>query len=290
MNEASVSNGPSIEDEYDSEADEMAVGNSPEDLIVAPEKETLEILFQDEHLVIVNKPAGLLVHRSMIDRHERRFAMQLLRDQIGQHVFPVHRLDKPTAGILIFALNADVARLMGGLIEAHQIEKRYLAIVRGYGPEELELDYPLQEKLDKIADKKARTGKPPQQAVSFMKKLHQVELSIPVGKYPSARYSLMLLKPLTGRKHQLRRHMTHLRHPILGDVNYGDNKHNRFVRESCNFNGLALWSHQIRFNHPVTATEIKLVANVDLRFTELWRKWGCLDNEINNFWRNWWPI
>lgn len=256
----------------------------------APEKEVLDILYQDEHLVIVDKPSGLLVHRSIIDRHETRFAMQMVRDQIGQHVYTVHRLDKPTAGILIFALSPEAAKLMSQTIEVHQVEKRYLAIVRGYAPEQVEIEHPLKEKLDKIADKKARQDKPPQEALTHARKLHQLEIPLPVGKYPTARYSLMLLKPITGRRHQLRRHMSHLRHPILGDVNYGDNKHNRFARESCNFKGLALWSHQIRFEHPVTKQEIVLRAKVEPRFAALWLHWGVSEQQINHLWSNWWPI
>lgn len=256
--------------------------------LIVPDE--LPIVFQDEHLVIVNKPAGLLVHRSMIDRHETRFAMQMVRDQIGQHVFPVHRLDKPTAGILIFALSAEVARLISEQIAAHQLEKRYLAVVRGYGPESAKIDHSLQEKLDKIADKQAQRDKPAQSAVTLAKKLHQIELPVAVGKYSTCRYSLMLLQPITGRKHQLRRHMSHLRNPILGDVNYGDNKHNRFIREACNFPGLALWSHQLKFTHPISGDLIQLNSPADERFTHLWRRWGVADNTINHFWSNWWPI
>lgn len=250
----------------------------------------LAILYRDEYIVVIDKPAGLLVHRSKIDRHETQFAMQMLRDQLQQHVFPVHRLDKPTAGILIFALSSEVARLLSGQLEHHEIEKRYLAVVRGYSPAQGCVDHALQEKLDKIADKKARQDKPPQEAVSHFKTLKQVELSIPVGKYQTTRYSTVLLKPETGRKHQLRRHMSHLRHPILGDVNYGDNKHNRFARESCNFYGLALWSHQIRFRHPITAKDIQLNTDVPARYSDLWRRWGMTQHDINTQWRTWWQI
>lgn len=273
----------------DFDTDSVAFSKAETKLTNAPQ-EKLEILYQDEYLVIVNKPAGLLVHRSIIDRHETRFALQIVRDQIGQHVYPVHRLDKPTAGVLIFALSSDSARKMSQLIEEHKLEKRYLAVVRGFAPEAVKINHALKEKLDKISDKKAQLHKPPQQAETHCKKLYQVELTQAVGKYLTARYSLMLLQPITGRKHQLRRHMSHIRHPILGDVNHGDNKHNRFARESCNFRGLALWSHQIRFEHPVTQQEIKLVANMDERFFELWRQWGVSDNEINQFWSHQWPI
>lgn len=241
-------------------------------------------------MVVVDKPAGLLVHRSMIDRYETRFAMQMVRDQIGQHVFPIHRLDKPTAGVLIFALNPNTARLLSEQLEQHHVEKRYLAVVRGYIAERGVVDHPLLEKLDKIADKKARQDKPAQQAVSAFRCLQQVELPQAVGKYPTARYSLVLLSPETGRKHQLRRHMSHLRHPIVGDVNYGDNKHNRFLRESCNFPGLALWSHQIKFSHPHTGEQITLNCDLPDRFSRLWHQWGLDETTINHLWRTWWPV
>ncbi|MCC2606062.1 tRNA pseudouridine(65) synthase TruC [Planctobacterium marinum] len=252
--------------------------------------EQLPLLYQDECMVVVDKPAGLLVHRSMIDRHETRFAMQMVRDQIGQHVFPVHRLDKPTAGILVFALNSETARLLSEQLAQHLMEKRYLAVVRGYIAEQGIVDHPLQEKLDKIADKKARQDKPAQEAISAFRCLQQVELPHSVGKYPTARYSLVLLGPQTGRKHQLRRHMSHLRHPIVGDVNYGDNKHNRFLRESCNFPGLALWSHQIKFSHPHSGEQITLNCSLSDRFEKLWTQWGLDETTINHLWRTWWPV
>ena len=187
-------------------------------------------------------------------------------------------------------LSSEVARLLSQQFEQNQIEKRYMAVVRGFAPEAGRVDHALKEKLDKIADKKARQDKPPQDAVSLFKKLHQVELNKAVGNYSTTRYSTVLLKPETGRKHQLRRHMSHLRHPILGDVNHGDNKHNRFARESCNFHGLALWSHQIKFKHPVTSETIQLTTEVPARFKALWQQWGMTENDINTQWRTWWPI
>ena len=122
----------------------------------------LEILYQDEHLVAVNKPAGMLVHRSWLDQHETVFVMQTLRDQIGQHVFTVHRLDKPTSGVLLMALSSDVARLLSQQLENHQMNKVYHAVVRGYVSEDGTVDYALTEELDKIADKFANPDKAPQ--------------------------------------------------------------------------------------------------------------------------------
>ena len=113
----------------------------------------LEILYQDEYLVVVNKPAGMLVHRSWLDTHETQFVMQTLRDQIGQYVFPIHRLDRPTSGVLLFALNSEIANLMCQQFEQKTVQKSYLAIVRGYLQGEGQIDYPLKIQLDKIADK-----------------------------------------------------------------------------------------------------------------------------------------
>ncbi len=234
----------------------------------------LAILYRDAHLVAVSKPAGLLVHRSMIDKRETRFAMQMVRDQIGQHVYTVHRLDRPTSGVLIFALSKEVARALGEQFAQQQIRKRYLALVRGHTEEGGVIDYPLKEQLDAIADKHARQDKPAQAAVSHYQRLARFELPHAVGRYPSARYSLLALSPKTGRKHQLRRHMSHIRHPIVGDVNHGDNKHNRFVRESYDFNGLALQSVATQLPHPVTGDTLSLVAPLDRRIVRLLTAWG----------------
>ncbi|MCK5120986.1 MAG: pseudouridylate synthase, partial [Methylococcales bacterium] len=159
----------------------------------------MEILYQDDYLVAINKPAGLLVHRSNIDRHETRFAVQLLRDQIGKKVFPVHRLDKPTAGVLIFALDSETAREMMESFASKSIEKQYLAVVRGYTLESDIIDYPLKEQLDKMTDAKANQDKAAQDAITHYQRLNTVELPYAVGRYPSSRYSLLSLSPKTGR-------------------------------------------------------------------------------------------
>lgn len=130
----------------------------------------LDILYRDDELIAINKPAGMLVHRSWLDKAETLFAMQTLRDQINQHVFPIHRLDRPTSGVLLFALNSEMARLMSEQFEQHKVEKEYLAIVRGYIAEKGEIDYPLKVILDKIADKFSQP-KAAQQAVTFYQNL-----------------------------------------------------------------------------------------------------------------------
>ena len=188
----------------------------------------LKILYQDDFLVAIDKPAGLFVHRSFMDKHEIYFALQMLRDQIGQHVYPVHRLDRPTSGVLLFALSSEVARLMGEVFSQRQVKKRYIAITRGQLKGQAVIDYALKEKLDRLGDKQVAIDKEPQGAISEYNSVATATLPVPLGKFPSVRYSLVELAPLTGRRHQLRRHLAHLRHPIIGDINYGDNKQNPF--------------------------------------------------------------
>jgi tRNA pseudouridine65 synthase len=234
---------------------------------------SLSIVYQDEYMVAMDKPPGLLVHRSLIDKHETRFAMQMLRDQIGQHVYPVHRLDRPTSGVLLFALSAEVARLLNQQFASQQINKTYFAIVRGHAPADGVIDHALKEKLDKIADKMAKQDKPAQEASTAYQRLSTFELPFPVSRYPSARYSLLRLAPTTGRKHQLRRHMAHINHPIVGDTTHGDGKHNKFVREHYAFTGLALTCHALQLIHPVTLKKLKIQCVFDQRMVKLLSEW-----------------
>jgi len=228
----------------------------------------LEIIYQDEYFVAVNKPAGMLVHRSWLDKHETQFVMQTLRDQIGQHVFPLHRLDRPTSGVLIFALSSEVASQVMPMFANHEMEKTYHAIVRGWILEEGRLDYALKVELDKIADKHASKEKEPQEAVTDYKPLAQVEVPHSTGRFPTTRYCLMEMKPLTGRKHQLRRHMAHLRHPIVGDTTHGDGKHNKLFRDVYDSHRLLLHASSLTFVHPFTEQTLTIEARVD----ETWQK------------------
>jgi tRNA pseudouridine65 synthase len=242
----------------------------------------LSIIYQDEYLVAINKPSGLLVHRSLLDKHETQFAVQLLRDQIGQYVFPVHRLDRPTSGVLVFALSADIARKLGEQFANQIIEKTYLAIVRGHIADKGEIDYALKEKLDKIADKMAKIDKPAQEAVTLFNRLDKFELPFAVSKYASARYSLVRLSPKTGRKHQLRRHLAHINHPIVGDTTHGDGKHNTFIRQQFNFNQLALTCKSMQITHPVTEVPLVLRCDLDKSFFDLLEKWQVSHHQLHN--------
>lgn len=227
------------------------------------------LIYRDEQLVAVNKPSGLLVHRSPIDRHETRFALQMVRDQVGQHVYPVHRLDKPTSGVLLFGLSSQVASALSRQFAEGSIRKQYLAVCRGYCPTDSVIDYPLREQLDRIADRDARKDKPAQAAVTFLKRLATVEIPIAVDRYPQSRYSLVALHPQTGRRHQLRRHMKHIGHPIIGDAKHGKGVHNRFFQREYDCHRLLLACTGLQFQHPVSGKKIDLEAELDAPFKSI---------------------
>jgi tRNA pseudouridine65 synthase len=245
--------------------------------------EILPIIYRDEYLVAINKPGGLLVHRSEIDRHETRFAVQLLRDQIGQHVYPIHRLDKPTSGVLLFALSSDTARQLGDIFTRHALRKTYVAVVRGFAPAQGTIDHPLVEELDKYTDKKARADKPAQPAVTDFKTLAQIEFPFSIDKYPCTRYSLVQCNPHTGRKHQIRRHLKHISHPIIGDAKHGKGNHNRFFQEQFRCDGLMLASTELQFIHPVTNQMLTITATLAAKFNRIIHQFGW-DNALHHNW------
>ncbi|NCA68943.1 MAG: tRNA pseudouridine(65) synthase TruC [Sphingobacteriia bacterium] len=221
----------------------------------------LEILYRDQHLVAVHKPAGLLVHRSLIDKRETRFLLQELRDQIGQRVYPAHRLDKATSGVLLLALDPETARGLTAQFTAGAVHKTYRAIVRGYVEPSALIDYALREEPDPLTDAQADVDKPAQPALTHYERLAQVELPEPVGRYPTARYSLVRLCPRTGRRHQLRRHMKHIFHPIVGDTTHGDGAHNRLFRERFDNRRLLLEATALRLVHPRDGSPLSIRAS-----------------------------
>lgn len=234
----------------------------------------LPILFQDDDLVVINKPSGLLVHRSAIDRQATEFALQMVRDQLGQRVYPVHRLDRPTSGALIFAFSSAGARHLATEFSEGRVAKTYLAVVRGTPPEEATIDYPLQEELDAKADTWARTDKPSQPAVTVISTVATIEFPVKVDKYPSSRYALVKAQPKTGRKHQIRRHLRHLGHPIIGDVAHGSGKHNRFFRETFQIHRLLLACTELSFLHPRENRIMNVKAPLSEEFQALVEKVG----------------
>ena len=234
--------------------------------------EKLEILYKDEYFVAINKPSGLLVHRSPIDKHETAFAVQILRDQIGQYVYPLHRLDKPTSGVLFFALDKESASLASKQFKEHTIEKTYHTIVRGYPDDSGIIEHALVEKLDKIADKNAKKDKEAQGALTYFKTLAKVELDFAVGRYDKTRYALVEVKPKTGRKHQIRRHMKHISHHVLGDTKYGRGEHNKLIRTEFDCHRLLLHASSLKLYHPYLKKDIVIKADFDEVFKRLFTK------------------
>lgn len=209
----------------------------------------LELLYQDDHLVAVNKPHGWLVHRTPLDKGETRFVLQTLRDQIGQRVWPVHRLDKGTSGVLLFALNAEVARTLGQAFESGEgLQKTYRAIVRGWPADELLIDHPLKRMPDDMRSQREEI----QDAQTCLRTLCCGELPIAQGDFPSLRWAEVELQPLTGRRHQLRRHMKHIAHPIIGDATHGKGPLNRAVAGHIGLHRLWLHALELQLAHPVT--------------------------------------
>ncbi|WP_299490646.1 tRNA pseudouridine(65) synthase TruC [uncultured Shewanella sp.] len=241
----------------------------------------LAILYEDDDIVVIHKPAGLLVHRTYLARKERFFAMQLLRDQVGCHVYPVHRLDRPTSGVLLFAKSSEMARILCEQFEQHSVEKQYLAIVRGNMSEGGKLDYPLKKELDALGDKNVDPNKLAQDAVTDFQPLLNTEIPYASGRYATSRYALVHLTPLTGRKHQLRRHMAHLRHPIIGDTTHGDGKQNKFFREHFNVNRLWLIAKKLCFDHPRTGESMVIETELESEWLTLFHGLGWNETELS---------
>lgn len=232
-------------------------------LPLPPLPDFLPILYQSDELVAINKPHGLLVHRSPIASDTSEFAVQLLRDQLGQRVYPVHRLDRKTGGVLLFALNEAMNVTLQQQFAAGVIQKTYLAIVRGYTDDTLDIDYPLRQD-----DGYGNRGVA-QEAFTRLKTLYRTELALPVGPHPTARYSLVELTPTTGRMHQLRKHMAHILHPIIGDRPHGCNKQNKFFTNHFGMNTLLLHARQLQFQHPKTNEGVAILAPFQGEFARM---------------------
>lgn len=229
----------------------------------------LPILFRDEHLVAIDKPAGLLVHRTTLDARERRFALQMLREQIGCRVQAVHRLDKGTSGVLLFALNDEAGRLLSASFAQQQVAKRYLAIVRGHPPEAGEIDHALRRCVHVSERAGQAVALPAQEAVTRYRRLATIELPYRVDRYPTSRYALVELEPLSGRRHQLRRHLKHIAHPIIGDTTYGKGAHNRLFQTLFACERLLLACTEVRLAHPLSGIPLVVTAPLARDFARL---------------------
>lgn len=227
----------------------------------------LEIIYEDGHFIAINKPAGVLVHRThLADAEEDLIAVKILEAQTGIKVFPIHRIDRPTTGVLLFAKSSQAASQMQPILTSAQVKKHYLCIVRGHLKEKSgRIDQPLKKKIyGELQD--AQTS-------------YWVldETSIPydtTGRYPTSRYALVLAHPHTGRMHQIRRHLAHKRHYIIGDTTHGDNTQNNFFREEWGLNNLLLHAWQLSFPHPFSGKEVTITAGLSPIFKEMLQKFG----------------
>lgn len=215
----------------------------------------LEILFEDEELIAINKPHGLLVHRSSIAADTSEFALQILRDQIGKTVYPAHRLDRKTAGVLLFSLNKEMDSCIQTAFSQNLIKKEYLAVVRGHTNPDGVIDYPLKKENGTIQD-----------ALTNYTTLALTEIDLPFGNFPTSRYSLVLARPQTGRMHQIRKHFAHIFHPIIGDRPHGCNKQNKLWKETFQHDTMLLHAKTLEFQHPKTKENILIQANVQPEF------------------------
>lgn len=217
----------------------------------------LDILYIDDYLAIVHKPAGWLVHRTPLDKGETRFVLQTLRDQIGQRVWPVHRLDKGTSGVLAFALDAQTARTMGLRFESGEgLKKTYRAIVRGWPEDAGLIDHALKRMPDDMRSEREEV----QAAQTAYRTLRRGELPLRQGDFATTRWAEVELQPLSGRRHQLRRHMKHIAHPIIGDATHGKGPLNRAIAEHLGAQRLWLHAMRLEMRHPVNVAQLVIAA------------------------------
>lgn len=209
----------------------------------------IEILYQDEHLIAINKPHGLLVHRSAIATNTDEYAVQILRDQIGRRVNPIHRLDRKTSGVLLFSFESETTKIIQEAFHSDEVRKEYVAIVRGHFPNTLTLDYAMTNDRGKLQD-----------ALTEFRCIAKSELPIPLGKWPSSRYSLVEAIPKTGRQHQIRKHLSHLNHPIIGDRPHGCNKQNRHFKAQWDMTNMLLCAVKLSLNLPYKDKRIEIIA------------------------------
>ena len=226
----------------------------------------IEILHQDDALIAVNKPAGLAVHRSKMVGNAEEFLIDLLREQVGGHVYLAHRLDRATSGVLLIARSSEVASALGEQFMGRDVHKQYLAVVRGW-PEPVEalIDYPLPGSRETGPRREARTR---------YRRLATVEVPIALGRYPQQRYALVEAEPETGRFRQIRKHMAHIHHPIIGDCQHGRGDHNRLYKQYFGCYRMLLHARRITLRHPVSGSPLVIEAPLDEAFNALLARFG----------------
>jgi len=226
----------------------------------------IDILHQDDALLAINKPAGLAVHRSKMVGNAEEFLIDLLRVQVGSDVYLAHRLDRATSGVLLVARNKDVAAALGEQFMGRDVHKQYLVVVRGWpDPVEDLIDYPLPGSRETGPRREARTS---------YKQLATIEVPIELGRYPQQRYALLLAEPETGRFRQIRKHLAHIHHPVIGDCQHGRGDHNRLYKQHFSCHRMLLHAWRLRCAHPVTGEPMLFEAPLDAAYLDLLARFG----------------
>ncbi|MDI9237925.1 pseudouridine synthase [Lysobacter sp. LF1] len=216
----------------------------------------LDVLYIDDAIAVVNKPAGLMVHDSALARGETDFAADRLREQFGRPIFLVHRLDRATSGCLLLAFDRDSASALGKVLMSREVEKDYWAVCRGWPDEAFVVDHPLD----------GGPGKPQKKpAITRFERLATMELQMPSAGFETSRYALLCAHPETGRFRQIRRHLKHLSHHLIGDTSHGDGRHNRNFR-MLGIHRMLLHARRLAFVHPVHGERMEVIAPVDAEF------------------------
>ena len=226
----------------------------------------LEILYQDDALIAVNKPAGLAVHRSKMVGNAEAFLIDQLREQVGDSAYLAHRLDRATSGVLLVARSKEVAAALGEQFMGRDVHKQYLAVARGWpDPTEGLIDYPLPGSRETGPRREARTG---------FRRLATIEVPIELGRYPQQRYALLLAEPESGRFRQIRKHLAHIHHPVIGDCQHGRGDHNRLYKQHFGCHRMLLHAWRLRFAHPVNGTPLMIEAPLDADYIALLERFG----------------
>ena len=227
----------------------------------------VKFLYEDEYLVVAKKVAKISVHRSEMCR-DRRTLLTMVRNKLGgQYVYAVHRLDRPVSGPLLFAKSPEMCRELQKQFNEKTVEKKYLALVRGWLEGEGEVDKQLVKKSNGAI----------QDCLTRYRGLATAEIDEPLGKFPTVRYGLVELEPVTGRYHQLRRHMRDLAYPIIGDSTDGDSHQNRFFREKFELRRLMLHCFYLSFKHPVSQELIKTYLEPDKDLLRIYDQLGMYE-------------
>lgn len=235
----------------------------------------IKLIFEDEHLLAFSKPSGMLVHSTKLDKYETHNAADILRDKLGFRIFPLHRLDKGTSGLLLFAKRLEGAKTLHEIFEKESTKKEYLCICRGWTPENETIDYAIRNPDKPKAE--------PKKAITSYKRLNISEVDWPVSRYASTRLSLIAAYPKTGRTHQIRMHFAHIRHYIAGDGRHGERHINRLFEEKFGMRRLLLHSHRIEFVHPYTNQTIRLNDAPDQTWNKILQKTGLLNEQIETY-------